>query len=142
MNTDVMFSKESDEWETPLDFYKKLDVKYQFIFDLACSKDNCKAQNGFTKEDNSLEQDWYKINGWLWLNPPYSKCKEFVSKAYYENLLGAKIVMLLPSRTDTKWFHNFVYKNPKVEIEFIKGRLKFSGAKNSAPFPSMLVIFN
>lgn len=143
----VLFSSKSDEWYTPLKFYNELDEKYKFVFDLTCSKDNCKTTDGFTIEDNSLEQDWYTItkdtnNGWLWLNPPYSKCKEFVDKAYSEMLLGAKIVMLIPSRTDTKWFHQFIYKQVGVEIEFIKGRLKFGDSKNSAPFPSMLVIFN
>lgn len=141
MDSKLMFSKKSDEWATPQDFYDKLNEKYKFVFDLACSKDHCKTADGFTIEENSLEQDWHDINGWLWLNPPYSKCKEFVDKAWFEMTLGAKIVMLIPSRTDTKWFHNFIYKKEGVEIEFIKGRLKFGDSKNSAPFPSMIVIF-
>ncbi len=144
---DILFSKQSDEWSTPQSFYDKLDEEYKFVFDLACNKENCKSYDGFTIEENALEQDWNIISkdtngGWLWLNPPYSKCKEFVDKAWYENTLGAKIVVLLPARTDTKWFHTFIYNNPKVEIQFIKGRLKFGDSKNSAPFPSMLVIFN
>lgn len=49
--------------------------------------------------------------------------------------------MLIPARTDTIWFHRFLYKKPNVDIRFLKGRLKFSGSKNSAPFPSMIVIF-
>jgi len=144
---DVLFSSKSDEWYTPNDFYNNLNKKYNFVFDLACSKENCKTKDGYTVENNSLEQNWNNITlhsdgGWLWLNPPYSKCKEFVSKSYNEMLKGAKIVMLIPSRTDTKWFHEFIYKKEGVEIEFIKGRLKFGDSKNSAPFPSMLVIFN
>ena len=147
MNTDVMFSKKSDEYSTPQDFWDNLDKKYQFVFDLACSKENCKTSDGFTIEDNSLDQDWFQITkdtngGWLWMNPPYSKCKEFVDKAYSEMLLGAKIIILIPSRTDTKYFHNFIYKKEGVEIDFIKGRLKFGDSENSAPFPSMLVKFN
>src|SRR6187402_816682 len=143
MNTDVMFSKKSDEYSTPQDFWDNLDKKYQFVFDLACSKENCKTSDGFTIEDNSLDQDWFQITkdtngGWLWMNPPYSKCKEFVDKAYSEMLLGAKIIILIPSRTDTKYFHNFIYKKEGVEIDFIKGRLKFGDSENSAPFPSML----
>ena len=146
MMTSVMFSKDSDEWATPKDFYNHLDSLYEFVFDLACSKDNCKTADGFTLLENALEQDWFQISldtdgGWLWCNPPYSKCKEFVDKAYSEMLLGAKIIMLIPSRTDTKWFHSFIYKQAGVEIEFIKGRLKFGEAKNSAPFPSMIVKF-
>lgn len=151
MNTEVMFSKQSDEWYTPQDFYDNLDEKYQFVFDLAASKENCKTSDGFTKEENALDQDWAIIthdciesglSGWLWCNPPYSMCKEFVDKAYSEMLQGAKIIMLLPSRTDTKYFHNFIYKKEGVSIEFIKGRLKFGDSKNSAPFPSMIVKFD
>lgn len=147
MNTEVMFSSESDEWSTPISFYEKVDDQYHFVFDLACSKQNCKTNDGFTIEDNSLDQNWAQIThdtkgGWLWLNPPYSKCREFVDKAFDEMHQGAKIIMLLPSRTDTKWFHSFIYKKEGVKIEFIKGRLKFSESKNSAPFPSMLIQFN
>lgn len=147
MNKETLFSKKSDEWSTPQSFYDNLDLYYNFVFDLACSKENCKTADGYTIEDNALEQDWYQITtetdgGWLWLNPPYSKCNEFADKSYSEMQLGAKIVMLIPSRTDTKWFHNFIYKQEGVTIEFIKGRLKFSDSKNSAPFPSMLVTFN
>lgn len=147
MINDVIFSSKSDEWYTPDKFYNELDEKYQFVFDLACSKENCKTADGFTIEENSLDQKWNIITletngGWLWLNPPYSQCKEFVAKSYDEMQRGAKIVMLIPSRTDTKWFHEFLYKKEGVTIEFIKGRLKFGDSKNSAPFPSMLVIFN
>lgn len=149
----VMFSKESDEWETPKNFYNELDSKYNFIFDLACSKDNCKTMDGFTIKENALEQDWHEITpGWLWCNPPYSKCKEFVDKAWFEMTLGAKIVMLVPARTDTKWFHNFVYNKKGVNPIFLKGRLKFevggkpvldkNGRPQSAPFPSLLIEFN
>jgi site-specific DNA-methyltransferase (adenine-specific) len=151
MNNNVLFSSKSDEWYTPHKLFKELDNKYNFVFDLAFSKENCKTRDGFTIKENALNQDWYVITrdcindgltGWLWLNPPYSKCKEFVDKAYSEMFLGAKIVMLIPSRTDTKWFHNYIYKKEGVSIEFIKGRLKFGDSKNSAPFPSMLVEFN
>lgn len=143
----VLFSKKSDEWATPQGLFDMLNEYYNFIFDLACSKENCKTQNGFTIEDDSLNQSWVEItmnnsSGWLWLNPPYSKCKEFVEKAHQECLKGAKIVMLLPARTDTRWFHAFLYKKKYVNIEFIKGRLKFGDSKNSAPFPSMIITLN
>lgn len=142
-----LFTSNSDEWSTPQEFFDLLDEKYQFVFDLACSPDNCKTRDGFTVEDDALDQNWalitYETNGgWLWLNPPYSKISEFVDKAWDQMTLGAKIVMLIPARTDTKYFHNFIYKQAGVSIEFIKGRLKFGGSKNSAPFPSMLVIFD
>ena len=75
----------------------------------------------------------------VYCNPPYGReIGKWVEKAYNENKNGTFIVMLLPARTDTKWFHNFIYKQHK--IEFIKGRLKFNDGKNSAPFPSMIVI--
>ena len=77
-----------------------------------------------------------------WCNPPYSRCREFVAKAAQEReRVGALTVMLLPSRTDTRWFHDHVWQKPGVEIRFIKGRLKFGDGKNSAPFPSMVVVF-
>ncbi len=143
----VLFSSKSDEWSTPTVFYDNLNQIYKFVFDLACNKDNIKTANGFTLEDNALNQDWSDITknnngGWLWLNPPYSQCKEFIAKCYKEMELGAKIVCLIPSRTDTKWFHEFIYKKDGVTIDFIKGRLRFGESKNSAPFPSMLIEFN
>lgn len=145
-NKDALFTSNSDEWATPQIFFDDLNKSYSFVFDLACSKENCKTASGFTLKDNALLQNWANIsisngNGWLWLNPPYSKCSEFVNKAYYEMLLGAKIIMLIPSRTDTKWFHDYIYNKDGVTIKFIKGRLKFGDSKNSASFPSMLIKF-
>lgn len=138
----ALFSSKSDEWSTPQDFYDKLNEKYNFVYDLAATEENTKCPDFSSIESESLENSWHMINGWCWLNPPYSKCKEFVKKSYEEMELGAKIVMLIPSRTDTKWFHEYIYEKEGVKIEFIKGRLKFGTSKNSAPFPSMLVIFN
>ena len=75
----------------------------------------------------------------VYCNPPYGReISKWIKKAYEENLKGTKIVLLLPARTDTKWFHEYIYN--KHEIRFIKGRLKFNDGKNPAPFPSMLVI--
>ena len=147
MISKALFTSNSDEWSTPQDFFDLLDKKYKFVFDLACSADNCKTRDGFTIEDDALDQNWALITyatkgGWLWLNPPYSRIFEFVDKAWDQMTLGAKIVMLIPARTDTRYFHNFIYKKPGVSIEFIKGRLKFGVSKNSAPFPSMLVMFD
>lgn len=76
----------------------------------------------------------------MFVNPPYSEIKQWVEKCYKEyETNGATIVMLIPSRTDTRYFHNYIYH--KAEIEFIKGHLHFSNSKNSAPFPSMIVIY-
>lgn len=81
------------------------------------------------------------------MNPPYSRCREFIAKAAHEATKGATVVCLVPSRTDTRWWHDFVWNNlahrtyPGVEIRFVKGRLKFGDGKNSAPFPSVVIVF-
>jgi site-specific DNA-methyltransferase (adenine-specific) len=145
----IMFSSDKDTWETPSEFWNELNQKYDFQFDLAASKQNTKCHNYFDEEINSLEQDWHKINGWLWLNPPFRQSKEFTRKCDEEAQKGAKILMLMPSRTDTKAFHNHI--NGKYDIIFLKGRLKFelggksvlskNGKPQSAPFPSILIEF-
>lgn len=143
MNTEVMFSSKSDEWETPQSLFDELDGEFAFTLDVAATADNSKC--GASYLGDSLTTDWIcPIEGphICWMNPPYSMCKEFIQKAYEQMEKGVTTVALVPSRTDTKWFHNYCYKKEGVEIRFIKGRLKFSGSKNSAPFPSMLVIFN
>lgn len=148
MVSSVLFSSNSNEWETPQKLFDELANEFDFIHDLAASKENAKCTFYYTIEDNALSLRWHKLQerDWigdsaLWLNPPYSNIKDWVQKAYEENLKGAKIVMLIPARVDTRWFHAYIYHNPKVEIRFIKGRLKFSNSKNSAPFPSMVVVF-
>jgi len=74
----------------------------------------------------------------VFCNPPYSKIKDWVKKCYDEAATGATVVLLIPARTDTRYFHDYIYK--QHEIRFIKGRLKFGDSKNSAPFPSMIVV--
>jgi phage N-6-adenine-methyltransferase len=140
------YSRKYDEWSTPQDFFDPLDQKYEFVFDLACSPNNCKTRDGFTKEDDAIDQDWALITqdtkgGWLWLNPPLSKIEEFVDKAWFEMTLGAKIVMLVPAFTDAEWFHKFIYKQDGVTFEFVRGRLKSDDSESTVPFPSLLVIF-
>ena len=127
------------EWATPIDFYNALNDEFNFTLDPCATNDNHKCAKYFTKEDNGLLQNWegYKV----FCNPPYGKeLKTWVEKAYNEALKNTLIVMLLPARTDTQWFHNYIYH--KADIRFIKGRLKFGGCATSAPFPSMVVIFN
>ena len=90
---------------------------------------------------SDLPEGWMDWSGEIvFCNPPYSEVSKWVEKAYSEAKRGAKTVMLIPSRTDTKWFHEFIYQ--KHEIRFVKGRLKFGEQKNSAPFPSMVVVFS
>ena len=121
-----MFSSQRDNWKTPKAFYQALDSEFNFNFD------PCPPKPDF----NGLKIEWKESN---FVNPPYSEIKDWVKKAYEESLRGKIIVMLIPSRTDTRWWHNYCMK--ASEIRFIKGRLKFDGHKNSAPFPSALVIF-
>lgn len=136
MNKELHFSSKSEEWATPDDFFKKYDDVFHFTLDAAASPTNFKCDCFLTKSVDSLKQKWI---GTVWLNPPYGRgIGEWVKKAYDSSLEGATVVCLLPSRTDTRWFHNYCIKG---EIEFIKGRLKFGGCINNAPFPSMVVIF-
>ena len=134
----VHFSSKTDNWATPQDFFDELDEEFQFTLDPCASPDNAKCEKYFTKEENGLIQSW--AGETVFMNPPYGRAiKDWVKKAYDESKQGATVVCLLPARTDTRWFHDYIYE--KAEIRFIKGRLKFGGAKNSAPFPSMVVIF-
>lgn len=132
-----MFSSTTDEWATPQNVFDALDKEFKFTLDPCATKENAKCKNFFTKEDDGLKQKW----GWqtVFCNPPYGReIGKWVKKAYEET--QAKTVMLIPARTDTRWFHDYIYG--KAEIRFLKGRLKFGDSKNSAPFPSMVVIFN
>jgi phage N-6-adenine-methyltransferase len=134
MNTDLMFSSKTDLWETPQDLFDKYNAIYNFETDVCALPENAKCKKYFTPETDGLKQEW---KGTCWCNPPYGReIGKWVEKAVNS---FATVVMLLPARTDTKWFHNFCL--PYGKIEFIKGRLKFGNAKNSAPFPSMIVIF-
>jgi len=138
-----LFTSTTPEWETPQDLFNRLDREFNFTLDVCANKENSKCKKFYTIEDDGLTKDWKKdsgYNGWCWMNPPYGReISKWVKKAA-ESSCG--IVCLLPARTDTKWFHDYIYQTYEaVEIRFIKGRLKFSGSKNSAPFPSMIVIF-
>lgn len=134
---EVHFSSKTDLWSTPEDFFKKYDDKYKFELDVCATDDNAKCARYFTEEIDGLSQDW---EGICWMNPPYGRTiKQWMKKAYESSLNGATVVCLVPARTDTKWWHDYAMKG---DIEFIKGRLKFGGSKNSAPFPSAVVVFN
>lgn len=139
LNTEVLFSSKEEKWETPQDFFDKLNEEFHFTLDAAASSDNAKCTNYFTEEQDGLAQSWGGHT--VWCNPPYCrKTGLWVKKAYEEHQrTGCTVVMLLPSRTDVRWFHDYILG--KAEIRFIKGRLKFGGSKNSAPFPSIVVIY-
>jgi phage N-6-adenine-methyltransferase len=150
----VMFASASDEWSTPQDLFYELNREFNFGVDLAASPENTKCEVFYSKEASALVSDWGTAVGSFggtagFCNPPYSRLLQgaFIGKAARERQRGFLTVMLLPARTDTKSFHAFIWDAEKhkpregVEIRFIKGRLKFGGAVNSAPFPSMIVIF-
>lgn len=143
MNTKLMFSSKTDQWETPKDFFDELNKEFNFTLDPCADDKNKKCNKYFTKEQNGLKQTWK--NEVVFCNPPYGReIKEWVKKSYIESFNpqnNCVVVMLIPARTDTKYFHEYIYKKPNVEIRFLKGRLKFGNSKNSAPFPSMVVIF-
>lgn len=131
---EVMFSSKTDLWETPQDFFDDLNREFGFEVDVCALPSNAKCKKFFSPSDDGLVQEW---KGVCWCNPPYGReIGKWVKKAYESN---ATTVLLLPARTDTKWFHDYIYG--KAEIRFIKGRLKFGDSKNAAPFPSMIVVF-
>lgn len=141
---EVMFSSKSEEWETPQKLFNELDGEFNFILDPCATKDNHKCPMYFTKKENGLKQDWGEYLS-VFMNPPYGKnIGLWVKKAYETALGGFRVVCLLPARTDTKWFHAYClpdsHDGVKKTVRFIKGRLKFGDSKNSAPFPSMIVI--
>ena len=148
MQTAILFSSKSDDWATPQDLFDALDAEFQFDIDAAASKENakCPVWYGGLIDALALKQ-WSTEPSTIWLNCPYSLCRQFIAKAAQEARRGSTVVCLVPSRTDTRWFHSEVYDaerrqyRPGVEVRFVKGRLKFVGAAAGAPFPSMVVIF-
>lgn len=132
-----LMSSNSNEWATPLKFYQELDKEFHFTLDSCATDENHKCTKYYTILDDGLSKSWN--NERVFCNPPYGKeISKWVKKAYEENKKGTFVVMLLPARTDTKYFHEYIYN--KHEIRFLKGRLKFNDSKQSAPFPSMIVI--
>ncbi len=131
------------EWDTPTTLKNQLHEEFgQFDLDAATREDNpMNAVSILTKEDDALAMTSNWIGDIVYLNPPYGRIiKDFISKALFEYEKGnaKKIVMLLPSRTCTRWFHT-IYQRSDVELRFIKGRLRYNDSDH-APFPSMLVI--
>lgn len=129
-----MFSSNTDLWSTPQDFFDKLNLEFNFTIDVCATSENAKCKKFYSIEDDGLAQEW---QGVCWMNPPYGReIKHWIKKAYESN---ATVVCLIPARTDTAWWHDYVMKAD--DIRFIRGRLKFGNSKNSAPFPSAVIIF-
>lgn len=135
-----LYSSATDQWATPQAFFDKLNAEFGFTLDPCALPSNAKCTKYYTPTDNGLLQDWG--GEIVFCNPPYGraiydwvrKCSEEASKP------NTTVVALIPARTDTRYFHEFIYHQAK-EIRFVKGRLKFGDAKSAAPFPSMVVIF-
>lgn len=134
----VYFSSKSTEWPTPVRFFQTLDDEFNFTLDPCATHENAKCSRYFTYSDNGLAQDW--SNERVFCNPPYGQAiSDWAKKCHQESLNGALVVLLVPARTDTRWFHDWVFG--KSEIRFVKGRLKFGDGKGSAPFASILAIY-
>ena len=133
-----MFSSDDMTWETPQNLFNKLNDEFHFTLDVCALPNTAKCKEYYTPEIDGLKQEW---KGVCWMNPPYGRqIGIWLKKAYEESLKGIMVVCLIPSRTDTKYWHDYCMKSS--EIRFIKGRLKFGCATNSAPFPSAIIIFN
>lgn len=128
----------NNEWYTPKDLFDEWDSVFHFTLDPCACEESHLCDKYYTKEQDGLSKDW--SGEIVFMNPPYDRTMyKWIQKALYENIChGVTVVCLLPARTDTHWFHEFCMKG---EIYFIRGRLKFSGAKYNAPFPSMIVVF-
>lgn len=132
-----LFTSLTNEWATPIKFFQELDNEFHFTLDPCATPENAKCDKFFTEKENGLLQDW--SNEVVFCNPPYGReINKWVEKCYNENKKGATVVMLIPARTDTKYFHQYIYN--QHEVRFIQGRLHFNESKQSAPFPSMVVV--
>jgi phage N-6-adenine-methyltransferase len=130
----ALFSHASDEWATPQDLFDALNRIFYFTSDVCATRENAKCKKFYTKLDNALVRRW--IDCMRFCNPPYSEISKWVDHALAQE--QGDTIMLLPSRTDTKWYHKLL-SSPQAKIYPIKGRLKFGGSTNSAPFPSCIV---
>ena len=134
-----LYTSNSNEWATPQAFFNELNSEFHFTLDPCATPDNAKCKRYYTEQDNGLIKSW--DNEIVFCNPPYGRAiKDWVKKA--TEIKNGIVVMLIPARTDTKYFHDYIYQKPNITIRFIKGRLHFNESKNSAPFPSMVVIIN
>lgn len=132
------FTSVSEDWATPQWLFDRLNDEFHFTLDVCASEKNAKVSRFFTKDQDGLKQDWSGET--VWCNPPYGRqIRQWIYKAYKHFIGGGTSVLLIPSRTDTSWFHDYVIG--QAEIRFIRGRIKFEGAKYNAPFPSMVVIY-
>ncbi len=138
MKTETLFSSTREEWETPQELFDRYDSAYHFTLDAASTHENAKCRKHYTKKEDGLSRPWTGETDWL--NPPYGRgIDRWLHKAKEESRSAdTTVVCLLPVRTDTAWFHEYCLDE---KIEFLRGRLRFGGSSNNAPFPSMIVTF-
>ena len=136
----VGFSSTSGDWDTPQTFYDKLDRQFSFTLDPCATEASAKCAKYYTEEDDGLVQDWKGHT--VFVNPPYGRSiGVWLKKGYEESKKhNTIVVMLVPARTDTKWWHDYVMR--AKEVHLVRGRLKFGTSDNAAPFPSAVVIFH
>jgi len=140
MKQEAIGTTRSEEWETPQWLYDILDAEFHFRLDPCATAENAKCENYFTVKDNGLWQDWFVYDS-IFMNPPYGRgIKKWIQKAFEESQRGCTVVCLIFNRSDTRWFHDWVL-GKAAEIRVIKGRLTFGGSPNSAPFPSIIVVY-
>ena len=144
MNTALLSSTKMD-YCTPQDFFDSLNTEFHFALDAAATKENAKCRMFYTPENDGLKNPWNVGGGAVFCNPPYGReIGKWVRKAYEEAQSGETVVLLIPARTDTAYFHDYIYG--KAEIRFIRGRLHFTDETGTAyppaPFPSMVVVYN
>jgi phage N-6-adenine-methyltransferase len=139
----VHYSSNTNEWYTPKKVFDPLNEEFSFTLDPCCTKESAKCDKFYTQEDDGLSKDWSKDV--VFVNPPYGRqIKRWVKKAYDESKMGATVVMLIPARTDTSYWHDYIF-GKATDIRFMRGRVKFEGQDgeigDSAPFPTAIVVF-
>lgn len=134
-------------WATPQELFDSLNAEFNFTLDPCATPENAKCEKFYTIEQDGLVQCW--CNEIVFMNPPYKReIGKWVAKAYHSALQGATVVCLIPSRTDTRYWHNYVWDSKShsfrkivVQVRFIQRRLRFNGGSIDAPFPSAIVVF-
>lgn len=135
----LWFQSKKHDWNTPKYLFKQLDNEFHFELDPCSDNNNLNTRYYFTEKDNGLVQDWKKLR--TFVNPPYGReLIKWVKKSYEESKKGSLVVMLIPARTNTNWFHDYILNNKNAETRFVRGRLCFEGATEKMPFPFVIVV--
>jgi len=135
----AMVSSKSNEWATPQELFDNLNKEFNFLLDVAATKENAKCKKFYTLENSGLDKDWENSN---FMNPPYGgNTGKWIKKAYQESLKGRTTVCLIVSSTDRSYWHEYIFPFAS-QIRFIRGRLHFNNSKSSAPFASAIIIFS